>query len=83
MRRVKEFFSWEERQWVERASRVAPWADTALAEGQRAYAFRQAAIRAQLRTHCEAAWKDVPSEMAKGPGLPEGPDGQNYRTECH
>lgn len=68
---------------MERAAMVVPGLEPVLAEGQRAYACRQAVIRAQLRAHCETVWKDVPGEMAKGPGLPGGPDGQDYRIECH
>lgn len=83
MRRVKEFFSWEEWQWMARAMAIMPETESVLAEGQRAYALRQGLIRAQLRAHCETVWKDVPGEMAKGPGLPEGPDSQIYRIECH
>ncbi|KAF9463104.1 hypothetical protein BDZ94DRAFT_1193298 [Collybia nuda] len=83
MRRVKEYFSWEERLWIERAAMVTPGADPLVAEGQRAYAFRQAMVRSQLRSHCEELWKDVPEQMLKGPGLPEGPEGQIYVIECH
>ncbi|KAF9455819.1 hypothetical protein BDZ94DRAFT_1315796 [Collybia nuda] len=83
MRRVKDFFSWEEKKWVERAEQVGPTLEPVLAEGLHAYAHRQAVIRDRLRTHCELVWKDIPVAMAKGPGLPEGPDGQKYCIECH
>jgi hypothetical protein len=68
---------------VERGAKVGPSVDMSLAEGQRAYAFCQADIHLQLRTHCEAVWKDVPNEIGKRPGLPEGPDGHDYCIECH
>lgn len=83
MRRVKEYFSWEEQQWLEHAVNVEHNVDGILTEGRRAYAYRQALIRSQLRAHCETLWKDIPADMAQGPGLPEGPDGQSYRVECH
>ncbi|KAF9458780.1 hypothetical protein BDZ94DRAFT_1312961 [Collybia nuda] len=83
MRRVKEFLSWEEWKWIERTAKVEPRYDLFLAEGQKAYAFRQAAICVQLHAHCEVAWKGIPDKIGTGPGIPEGPDGQYYRIECH
>lgn len=83
MRRVKEFLLWEEQRWVDRAAKVETALDVFHAEGQRAYAFRQASIRSQMRVYCETTWKDLPHYMSLGTGLPEGPDGENYHVECH
>jgi hypothetical protein len=83
MRRVKEFFRWEEQRWNDRAVQAIPGADTTYVEGQRAYAFRQAAIRSELKAHCDRVWKDLPEYILLGTGLPEGTDGQEYRVECH
>ncbi|KAF9456838.1 hypothetical protein BDZ94DRAFT_1176782, partial [Collybia nuda] len=51
MRRVKEYFAWEEQLWIGRAVMVVPGVDPLVAEGQRAYAFRQAMVRSELRSH--------------------------------
>lgn len=93
MRRVIAYYSWEERLWQERELAV-PEPDPRLgggqfaherrkrhAEGQRAYARRQGLIRAQMRSYSEEMWKGVPADMAEGPGLPEGLNGEIYRVE--
>jgi len=40
-------------------------------EGQRAYAFRQAAIRETMLQQCNDVWKDIPRFMALGIGAEE------------
>lgn len=83
MRRVKVYFLWEEQEWLKCAADVEHSVDGLLTEGRRAYAYHQALIRSKLRAHCEMLWKDIPVDMAEGPGLLEGSDGQDYRVECH
>ncbi len=60
MKCVKAFFAWEGRTWLLRAARQD------VSEGERAYALRQADIRARMRLHCIEVWKDVETWSAAG-----------------
>jgi hypothetical protein len=63
MRCVREFFSFQIGYWMEIANGGT--------EGQRAYAFRQAAIRETMLQQCNDVWKDIPRFMALGIGAEE------------
>lgn len=58
MRRVIQYHDWASRQWLERVdqdpSKAADYRD-----GANAYAYRQAAVRAQMRNHCQRSWQYV------------------------
>ncbi|PBK62569.1 hypothetical protein ARMSODRAFT_1024770 [Armillaria solidipes] len=60
MKRVKAFFAWEARTWLERAARED------VLEGERGYALRQADMHCHMRDHCSRCWKDVPTWLETG-----------------
>lgn len=60
MKRVKAFFAWEGQTWLVQAARED------VSEGERAYALRQADMRARMRMHCIEVWKDVEMWSAAG-----------------
>ncbi|TFK59371.1 hypothetical protein BDN72DRAFT_945939, partial [Pluteus cervinus] len=64
MRRVKEFFQYEVKQWQERAV-------GAITGGHRAYALRQAEIRTRLYIRCTENWARVDEYLELGTGGPE------------
>lgn len=66
MRRVLAYLSWYEDLWNSRAATAQSSDDLTLAEGQRAYALRQAGIRSSMHKHFSHLWRDVPSWVSAG-----------------
>jgi hypothetical protein len=65
MRRVIEFLRWKSEWWISRAEH---WpADTALAEGLRAYAINQSMLQRSLSQRFQTIWKAPLQELNKDP----------------
>lgn len=61
MQRVLRFFTWQERDWKEKAN-LKNWhgISKGRAEGLVAYAERQAALRRRFHDHFKEMWTDAP-----------------------
>ena len=80
MRRVVEFFKWQEAWWRSLSQSLSgvPSDDRMLSEGKVAYALRQAALRAQLCDHFKVQWSEFPPKLT----TMEGRDAYQM-IECH
>ena len=67
-RRMLQFLHWKSKWWLERQSLVTT-EDPALEEGLRAYALRQAALRADLAQHFAHIWQDTRKYIEIGGGI--------------
>ncbi|EMD37240.1 hypothetical protein CERSUDRAFT_29195, partial [Gelatoporia subvermispora B] len=56
MRRVTQLHKWTAAQWIQRAAAVPPTLTPDYAEGQTAYAMRQADIRTEMSELCTRTW---------------------------
>ena len=64
-RRVLQFFEWQESWWLAKAEQKTDSEMAAMwSEGLRAYALRQAALRADLRKHFSHIWRYVPAYVS-------------------
>ncbi|OCH84249.1 hypothetical protein OBBRIDRAFT_808384 [Obba rivulosa] len=66
MRRVVEFHDWQHKQWLARANTVLPDMPSDYVKGLKAYAYRQADIRASMCALRLKSWQDVPRYMCLG-----------------
>ncbi|KAJ7229225.1 hypothetical protein C8J57DRAFT_1534542 [Mycena rebaudengoi] len=59
MRRIKQFLLWHSSWWAEQVGRRAELVDVLQAEGDRAYALRQAALKAGLSASFARCWEHL------------------------
>lgn len=81
MQRVIRFFQWKARFWLSKVSLDA-WIGSpyytgtvsAWAEGQVAYAHRQAAMYQKMSNHCLHLWNDLPAHLKRMNDYTKNPD---------
>ncbi|KAM6493722.1 hypothetical protein JOM56_010083 [Amanita muscaria] len=61
MRRVLQFFEWQESWWLDKAEQKNDLMSTMRTEGLQAYAMRQATLRADLCKHFSHMWQYIPA----------------------
>ncbi|KAJ6518332.1 hypothetical protein C8R47DRAFT_959834, partial [Mycena vitilis] len=66
MCRIDRFLAWKSAWWLERADGRRREEDSAEREGERAYAYRQAKLKADLRDHFAGMWAELPELARKG-----------------
>ncbi|KAH0826244.1 hypothetical protein J3R83DRAFT_5708 [Lanmaoa asiatica] len=67
-RRILQFLHWQSTWWLDRRALIKT-DDSALNEGMRAYALRQAALRQDLAKHFEHIWRNTQRYIEIGGGI--------------